>query len=488
MATKDATKTFAEFVQKTQFSDLPKEVVEQSKDYILDSIGCTMGSYGVPEGVLIAKMGKEFGSGVEGTILPNGQKTSAAAAAYVNCKLCNFIDADETLYNYYHIGGVPLFSALHAAQKVGASGKDVITAAALGYEFSYRFCSSYALLTITEAGGTEIAKASGFGFNSIAGAVAAAKILNLDAEGIRNAMGIAGYYTAVPLISKWLYTKPLGIQKYQDMGWFAFVGLIAALFARDGYAGDQCIVDDLGDYSFWKAFGMLEFDFDAMVKGLGQKWGIMEMGIKPYPCCRWFHTPIYMLKTIMNKENIKPDDIEAITVKVHPAVAQSELFISVGKWDEWPLKDAVHAQYSSSYCLACAAFDVPVGPQWQLPETLTNPDLVEFTKKVTTVKDEKCEQKMVEYLKSGQPKGKLMAQVHYTLEVTSKKGSFTDTAEYIYGDTYDRQHCLSRDELKQKFIGNSSATLDKKKIDEVINAIDSIDTYDNMGNFIAIFE
>lgn len=56
MSTKDVTKTFAEFVSKTQFSDLPEEVVEQSKDYILDSIGCTLGSYGVPEGVLIAKM------------------------------------------------------------------------------------------------------------------------------------------------------------------------------------------------------------------------------------------------------------------------------------------------------------------------------------------------------------------------------------------------------------------------------------------------
>jgi len=247
-------------------------------------------------------------------------------------------------------------------------------------------------------------------------------------------------------------------------------------------------VDDLGDYSFWRAFGMLEFDFDAMVKGLGQKWGIMEMGIKPYPACRWFHTPIYMLKTVMNKENLKPDDIEAITLKVHPAVAQSELFISVGNWDKWPLKDAVHAQYSSGYCLACAAFDVPIGPQWQLPETLTNQKLVDFSKKVTTVKDEKCEQKMVKYLKSGQPKGKLMAQVHYTLEVTSKKGSFTDTAEYIYGDTYDPKHCLSRDELKQKFIGNSSATLDKKKIDQVIQAIYTIDEYYSIGDFTAIFE
>jgi len=488
MSGHEITKQFAEFVRETQFSDLSQEVVEQAKDYILDCIGCTIGSYSVPEGIQIAKLGKEFGSGTEATILPNGHKTSAPAAAFVNCKLCNFIDADETLYNYYHIGGVPFFAALHAAEKVGASGKDLVTAVVLGYEFSYRFCQSYALLTINEQGGTDIAKASGFGFNSIAAAVAAAKILGLDTKGVQNAMGIAGYYTAVPLISKWLYTKPLGNLKYQDMGWFSFVGLISAFFSKDGYTSDPCIVDDIGEYSFWKAFGMLEFDFEAMVKDLGKNWGIMEMGIKPYPCCRWFHTPIYMLKTIMKNEGLKPDDIESITIKVHPAVAKSELFQSLSRWHDWELKDAVHAQYSAGYVLACAAYDIPVGPQWQMPVTLTNPQLVEFSKKVTSTIDEKCEQKMIQYLNSDQPKGKLMTQVHYTLEVVSNKGTFKDTAEYIYGDTYDLDHSLSRDELKEKFIGNSSAVLDAKTMKKVIDATYKIDSFKFINDFTALFE
>jgi 2-methylcitrate dehydratase PrpD len=488
MSTKDFTRVFCEFAEKTTYGDLPKAVVEQTKDYILDSIGCALASYSVPEGVLIAKMGKEFGSGNDGTVLPTGQKTSAVAASYVNCKLCNFIDFDETLYNYYHIGGVPLFSALHAAEKVGANGKALINAVALGYEFAYRFCKSYALLTINDKGGTDIAKSSGFGFNSIAGAVAAAKVLGLNGEGIQNAMGIAGYYVPVPLISKWLYTKPLGVQKYQDMGWFAFTGLLAALFTKDGYDGDQHIVDDYGEYSFWKAFGMLQFDFNGMNEGLGKDWGIMEMGIKTYPCCRWFHTPIYMLKTIMKKQSLKADDIKAITVKLHPAVAKSELFQSLSKWDEWPIKDAVHSQFSAGYCLACAAYDVPVGPQWQLPETLTNQELAWFSKKVNSVMDEKCEQKMVSYLKSDQPKGKLMSQVHYSLEVSSSKGTFTDVGEYIYGDTYDPKHRLSRQELKEKFVRNSSPVLQRKTLEKVIEAIYEIDGYSSIKDFTVLFQ
>ncbi len=488
MEGKEITREFADFVASIQFSDLSSEVVEQAKDYILDCIGCTMGGYAVPEGVKIAKLAKEFGAGSEATILPTGGKASAGAAAFVNCKLCNFIDADETLYNYYHIGGVPFYAALHAAEKLKASGKDLITAVVLGYEFSYRFCQGYALLTINEEGGTDIAKASGFGFNSISAAVAAAKVLGLDGKGIQNAMGVAGYYVPVPLISKWLYTKPLGNLKYQDMGWFSFVGLISALFSKDGYTSDPKIMDEFGDYSFWKAFGMLEFDFEALIKDLGKRWGIMEMGIKPYPCCRWFHTPIYMLKNIMRKEGLKPDDIETITVKVHPAVAKSDLFVSVGKWYEWPIKDAVHAQYSAGYNLACAAYDVPVGPQWQLPENLTNPALIEFSKKVVCVKDKECEKKMIAYLKSGEPKGRLMAQVHYTLEVVSNKGTFVDTAEYIYGDTYDKDHSLSRDELIDKFKRNCSAVLDRATMNRIINAVYEVESLESIQDFTTLFK
>jgi hypothetical protein len=130
---------------------------------------------------------------------------------------------------------------------------------------------------------------------------------------------------------------------------------------------------------------------------------------------------------------------------------------------------------------------VPVGPQWQLAESLNNPQLIDFSRKVTTVKDEKCERKMIDYLKSGQYKGKLMSQVHYTLEVTSNKGRFKETAEYIYGDTYDPKHCLSRDELKQKFIGNSSATLTQGTINKVIDAVYRIDDYESISDFTALF-
>lgn len=478
------TRVFAEFVKETKFSSLPSEVVEQTKDYILDCVGCALGSYAVPEGALIAKLAKEFGAG-EATILANGQKTSFAGAAFINAKLCNFIDADETLYNYFHIGGVPVYAALSAAEKVGAGGEELVTAVVLGYEFSFRFCRNYPLLTITEDGKTATAKTSGYGFNAMAAAIAAAKILGLGVEALQHAIGIAGYYAPLPLCPKWLYTKPWGMQKYQDMGWLAHVGTLAALLARDGYAGDRFLLDDIGEYSFWKAFGMPEFDFAGMVKGLGEQWGIMNMGIKPYPCCRWYHTPIYMLKKIMTDNELNVQNVKSITAKVPPVVVSA--YSEVGNWPEWEIKDAVHSQYSLPYNLACAAMNIPVGPQWQLPENLNKRELVDFCKKVRFAVDDKCEEKMVAYLKSDQPKGKLMTQVHYTLELESTKGSFGESAEYIYGDTYDREHALTREELMEKFKGNCSSILDGETIRKVVKAIYQLEQFKSINDFTCLF-
>jgi 2-methylcitrate dehydratase PrpD len=119
---------------------------------------------------------------------------------------------------------------------------------------------------------------------------------------------------------------------------------------------------------------------------------------------------------------------------------------------------------------------------------LTDPRIVEFTKKVTAAKDEKCEQRMIAYLNSGQPKGKLMTQVHYTVEVDSTKGTFTDTAEYIYGDTYDPEHRLSRDALKEKFANNVSSIVDTKTTTELIEAIYRLESFDSIDEFVGLFE
>jgi len=474
-------------VCSTRFEDLPEQVVEQTKDYILDCIGTTMGSYAVPEGKVIASLGEEFGEGSEATILPTGQASSAAAAAYVNAKLCNFIDNEETLFNHHHIGGTTVFPALHAGERTNATGRDLLTATVLGYEFTYRFCLNYNKMRINPEGSLDFAQSSGLGFNSISAAVAAGKVFGLDVNQMRNSMGIAGYYITIPIIYKFHFTTPFNMMKYQDMGWFAMSGLMAALFARKGYTGDLEILDDYGDNSLWKVFGMLEFDFDRMTRNLGQTWGIMEMGLKAYPCCRWYHTPIYMLRQLMDTNGLEPDDIREVVVGVHPLVASSEAYRRVGNWSATETKDAVSSQFSLQYNLACAAHGVPPGPQWQLPETLNNPRLAAFCDKVKVVVDERCEQKMVAYILSGQELGKVLTQVNYTLILRTRHGEYKDTADYIYGDSNDALHRLDRPTIIDKFRQNCSTVASISTIDSVIDAVYNLDSLDSVRQLSGLF-
>jgi 2-methylcitrate dehydratase PrpD len=180
-----------------------------------------------------------------------------------------------------------------------------------------------------------------------------------------------------------------------------------------------------------------------------------------------------MLQGIMRANNLRHDDIQSIHVTVPPVVVSA--YGDVSRWADWPVKDGIHSQYSVCYNLACAALNVPTGPVWQLPETLEQEDLVEFTKKISFAVDAKCEEKMAEYLKSGRPLGRLMTQVHYSIEVATRKGTYTDTAEYIFGDSYDRAHALPRQGLVDKFHANTSPVLPKRLRDEAVDAIQSLE-------------
>ena len=132
------TEKWADFIVNCVFDEIPAEVVHQTKLYILDSIGCALGGYAIEWGKKVAALGCDLGGKPEATVIGSGDRLHCAQAAYVNGKLGNILDMDETLYNNRHIGGVPFFPSLSAGERIGATGKDVILATLLAYDFAAR--------------------------------------------------------------------------------------------------------------------------------------------------------------------------------------------------------------------------------------------------------------------------------------------------------------------------------------------------------------
>ncbi|MEM3703016.1 MAG: MmgE/PrpD family protein [Candidatus Bathyarchaeia archaeon] len=180
------TTFLSEFIGKAKFEDLPSEVVMKAKDLILDTIGCAFGGYLTAADYPLIEFVKALRGRRDSTIIGKGCKAPCSLAAGVNAQLANLLDFDETYRNRAHPGASIVQSALAVAEYQGASGKELINAVVLGYEIATRIGDA-------THPSPELMKKVWIQNWPVFGVVtAAAKLLNLNSQAIKEAFGIAG--------------------------------------------------------------------------------------------------------------------------------------------------------------------------------------------------------------------------------------------------------------------------------------------------------
>ncbi|MFC1971563.1 MmgE/PrpD family protein [Chloroflexota bacterium] len=127
------TQTLAEFAAKTTFNDLPGSAIQKTKQVLLDSIGCALGSYITDRARITIELTEELGGHPQASIIGH-RKTSLALAACANGDLICTLDYEPVGPLCPHVCPSVVASSLAMAERVGASGKDLITAVALGLE------------------------------------------------------------------------------------------------------------------------------------------------------------------------------------------------------------------------------------------------------------------------------------------------------------------------------------------------------------------
>ena len=463
------TERWAEFLASVSFEDLPPEVVEQTKLLILDSLGCALGGYSLDWGKKVVALGRQLGGKPESIVVANGDKLGSVNAAYVNAKLSNIMDMDETLYNNRHIGGVPVFPAISLGERVEANGKTVILATALGYDLAARLGLCGSAFRPDKEKGVVISGNAASGFNTFGAAAAAAKTCGFNKEQMINILGIAAYFTPSAIEAKFTFTPPGNFNKYGDTGLFCQSGVMAALCVQNGYIGDPSVFD--GIRGLPAVLGAPQFDYDTFIADLGRHWYILEAGFKPWPLCRWFHPGIKILGDIMRVHDLKPEDIEKIVIKTHPMLIELPTFKAGANWADsgkelWLSVDSI------TYALACAVYGLIPGPDWVREETLKNPKIIEMTKKVINEEHPQAIKRMAAW--TGHP-GKVFSQAITSLEVITRKGSFRGETIDVPGDSWNPKSKLTKDELIVKFKNNSRQILNDKKMNALIEAVDRLE-------------
>lgn len=366
----------AEFTVRTDYNELPPQVVEECKRDILDSIGCALAAMGQPKADKGIACALRIG-GTDGpaTIIGTGQRSSIFGAAFANGEMISTLDADSVLLPG-HVSPYVLPGAFAVGEAGHRSGKDLIAAVAVSHEMSYRFGATVNGTREYKNGKAATAAVVGYSSTIFGATASAAKLKGLAAEQIANAIAIAAAITPVNAHGAWLRHAPPSTIKYLMAGALAQSALTAAEMGELGHRGDLQLLDD-AEFGYPRFSGTSKWEPEHLTKGLGMDWRFPNFQMyKPYPHCRVMHAPLDILLDLIHQHDLRVEEIERITAygEGWAYVLPSFVFREI--------REPQDAQFSFAHGLALAAHRVSPGPKWQDPQVVFDPSVMQLMEKV----------------------------------------------------------------------------------------------------------
>ncbi|MBI2906617.1 MAG: MmgE/PrpD family protein [Chloroflexi bacterium] len=300
------TEQLAAFMVETRFEEIPGEVIGLTKKFFLDCLGTALAGSREEPGRIITEYTREIGGSPESTLVGSGFRTSAANAALANGLMAHVLDFDDS--GFSHPTGCILPVLLSMGEKLRASGREVLTAHVMGYE-------CFGKLSYCSRPYERDLRARGYHpsplWGSMGAAAAAAKLLRLDVDRTRMALGLAGSQAAG-------LTENFGtMTKGFHSGNAARAGVLAALLVGKGYTASQEIIE--GKHGLYHAVvGEGNYDLGRVTENLGKTWEVVTPGlsVKRYPCCAGNLRALDAVLGIVREHNVSFSDVESVEVEI----------------------------------------------------------------------------------------------------------------------------------------------------------------------------
>jgi len=295
----------AAHIARTRLADIPAPAVSAARQVMLDTIAVAWAATDLPGSRPLRDLAVREGGAADATLFAYGERVPAGAAALVNGTYAAALDYD-CLHeaSVMHCDAVILPAALAIAERESVSGEEFLCAVTLGNDLACRLGLSHR------------ENPAGWFASSIYGGIAAAavcaKLLKLDARGIRNAMGIAfsnAAGTRQPIAER-------SFTKRMQTAFAAQTGVQAALLAQAGVNGPAAFLE--GEAGVWKLYG--RGDVSAVLDDLGAKYLNAEISLKKYPSCAGNHCAIEAASRIVHQNGLKPADIKHARLTVTPFI------------------------------------------------------------------------------------------------------------------------------------------------------------------------
>ncbi len=287
---------------------LPEAVRKEAARTFLNWVGCAVGG-ARHETVDIALAAlTPFSGPAQASVLGRSERLDALHAALINGISSHVFDFDDThLRTVIHPGG-PVASALLAfAENRKVRGSDFVNALVLGVEVECRIGNAV-FPEHYDIGWHITGTADVFG-----AAAAVGKLLNLDAERMAWAFGIAA-------------SQPVGLRemfgsmtKSFHPGRAAQNGMTASLLAARGFTSSSRALEAK---SGWLNVLSTRHDPSQITEALGKRYEILSNSYKPFACGIVIHPVIDACVQLRDGDGIEAASIRSVALRVHPLVLE----------------------------------------------------------------------------------------------------------------------------------------------------------------------
>ena len=418
------------FMHDLRFEDLAERTLSQAKRCLLDLVGVAASGLQTDLSRIVRHFADRQMStrGPGARMMFDGRRIGPAGAAFAGASTIDAFDAHDGHPLTKGHAGVAVLPALLAVADTThmRDGRAFLTNLVLGYEIATRAgMALHASVTDYHTSGA---------WNALGCAAVASRMLGLDEECARHALGIAEYQCPRSQMMRCI-AHPTMLKDGSGFG--AFAGVSAAYLASDGFTGAPAVT--------------LEAPEQAMVwSDLGTRWRIEEQYFKPYPVCRWAQPAMDAADALMRRHRIDPQAIQSIRV---------ETFAHAVRLGARAPATTEEAQYAIGFPLAALLVRGQVGAAEVTAGGLHDPAILDMTRRIVLIENDAFTQMFP-------------AQRMATVAIECTDGSIvTSEPAQARGDP---ERPLSDREISDKFhrLAANLSPARRRRIEDAIEAID----------------
>lgn len=358
----------ASFIKKTQYKHLDTATIEILKRSLMDTLGVAIASIEAPPLRALRVHANDFSPTGPSTLIGDGRGAPDMAAFY-NAGLIGYLD--------FHDGYLARGEAVHPSMVLagilatleyrGGSGKDLLTAMAIGYQLMMTMCDDLS------------ARSSGLDrtlHTATATAAAVAKLLDLDEERIAHAIaisataGISLRSTRTGSLSDWTHLAvPDAVRRGLNAAFLAMRGLTGPSEVFEGSRGiEEMLEDDL--CTDWTP---------------GNLSHIPQVSIRKYNADLHAQSAIEAVIQMRALHDINPQHVERVHVKTSDVT-----FNMIGGGNGEDRSDVMNRQEAARslpFLISAALLDGRVDPSQYRQRRIRQQDMQEMTNLIEVSSD-----------------------------------------------------------------------------------------------------